>query len=270
MPEPPAWLERLMWLVNRGLQRWGKAGFVILVTLGTCVVTLLINALLVCVLWGPDMLFVWENFWQPLIVAAFVAPAELLPALAMLGYLDRLSYGYRQLAEHDPLTGALNRHGLFERMSQAPVGALVAVVDIDRFKSLNDTHGHHYGDEVLVATAGRLRSIFGASALIARTGGDEFVVISPGRAQVQDTLSIETPHGPVTASLGTATLDGVSAAPASHPDGDRRDGAARDPWASVGQDPSPADRIREVEAAVAAADHAMYLAKRARRPNSGA
>ncbi|GAA4402526.1 GGDEF domain-containing protein [Tsukamurella soli] len=81
----------------------------------------------------------------------------------------------------DPLTGALNRRGWetlaprFARRCQ-PNGVVVFVaVDIDRFKEINDSRGHSYGDAVLQQTAARLKAVPRA-ALVARPGGDEFVL----------------------------------------------------------------------------------------------
>lgn len=86
-------------------------------------------------------------------------------------------------AEHDPLTGLLTRHGLTQRL-----GAMVAqpglelgliIVDLDRFKDVNDTLGHPAGDQVLVAVAQRLR-LANPGGLVARLSGDEFGLVIEG------------------------------------------------------------------------------------------
>jgi diguanylate cyclase (GGDEF)-like protein len=88
------------------------------------------------------------------------------------------------LAHHDGLTGLPNRVLLNDRLSQAlsqsartdkPVAALT--LDLDRFKEINDTYGHDAGDQVLAQTADRLRGAVRAMDTVARTGGDEFVII---------------------------------------------------------------------------------------------
>jgi diguanylate cyclase (GGDEF)-like protein len=91
----------------------------------------------------------------------------------------------KHLAFHDPLTRLPNRAMLFERLHAmlANAGAqgaklTVLCVDLDRFKEINDTLGHHAGDLVIETTAARLRMTCAGSALIARLGGDEFVVLS--------------------------------------------------------------------------------------------
>jgi diguanylate cyclase (GGDEF)-like protein len=89
------------------------------------------------------------------------------------------------LATHDPLTGLPNRTLILDRVeqmlarsarSQAPVAALF--IDLDNFKSINDTLGHSVGDELLRAVAERLDSVIRDADALGRLGGDEFVVVS--------------------------------------------------------------------------------------------
>lgn len=87
------------------------------------------------------------------------------------------------IAVHDFVTGLPNRRGLvaavgeiLARRDQAPIA--FAFVDIDRFKLINDSLGHPTGDRVLVALGQRLRAAVSADDLVARTGGDEFVIVT--------------------------------------------------------------------------------------------
>jgi diguanylate cyclase (GGDEF)-like protein len=89
----------------------------------------------------------------------------------------------RHRARHDALTGLLNRAALVEEIDAALTdGGEVAVVliDLDRFKEVNDTLGHHVGDALLTAVSGRLTGGLRSDAVLARLGGDEFVVLLPG------------------------------------------------------------------------------------------
>lgn len=90
----------------------------------------------------------------------------------------------RQLSLRDPLTGLANRRFLYENEKHLIAGAkrsgkqmAVLVVDLDDFKAVNDTHGHAVGDAVLVTSAERMKQLLRDSDVIARFGGDEFVIV---------------------------------------------------------------------------------------------
>lgn len=92
----------------------------------------------------------------------------------------------RYLATRDPLTGCLNRRSFFERFETfwsgdaSPVRAIgVIMVDIDRFKSINDGYGHATGDEVLRSVAAALLETTNRERLICRYGGEEFAILLP-------------------------------------------------------------------------------------------
>jgi diguanylate cyclase (GGDEF)-like protein/PAS domain S-box-containing protein len=92
----------------------------------------------------------------------------------------------RHLALHDPLTGLPNRSLLQDRLQMAiershRSGTTLAVImiDLDNFKTVNDTYGHEVGDKLLRALAGRLNASVRKSDTVARMGGDEFVVLAP-------------------------------------------------------------------------------------------
>lgn len=90
----------------------------------------------------------------------------------------------RFLIDHDHLTGVMNRSAIEARLSEllasaTPTAQTLAVgfIDIDNFKQINDTLGHAAGDELLKATAGRISEIVAQSGMVARIGGDEFIVV---------------------------------------------------------------------------------------------
>jgi diguanylate cyclase (GGDEF)-like protein len=94
------------------------------------------------------------------------------------------------LAEHDSLTGLANRHRLeqaikdrlaWNRRNDLSVG--VIMIDLDRFKEINDNLGHGVGDQVLKGLAGRLNSAVRQEDIVGRLGGDEFVIVQAGISQ---------------------------------------------------------------------------------------
>jgi len=101
------------------------------------------------------------------------------------------------MATHDSLTGLANRQRLMDtlqaacdRQAAVPIpadergdGCCLMLLDLDRFKAVNDGYGHSAGDAVLVAVAGRLRELVGDTALVARLGGDEFAIMLPAAGQ---------------------------------------------------------------------------------------
>jgi diguanylate cyclase (GGDEF)-like protein/PAS domain S-box-containing protein len=80
------------------------------------------------------------------------------------------------LAHHDPLTGLPNRRALDQWATTSAAEAAV-LIDLDGFKAINDAHGHHLGDQVLVQVAERLRHCVRHGDLLCRFGGDEFLVV---------------------------------------------------------------------------------------------
>ncbi len=132
-----------------------------------------------------------------------------------------------QLAQTDPLTGLLNRRTLDEKVEQEVERATrystvltCVMIDIDHFKTTNDTYGHHAGDRVLVQFAELLRREQRAMDIVARFGGEEFVILLPETGSAGARLFAErvlrrvqnTPFGeaaapiPVTVSIGLATF----------------------------------------------------------------
>ncbi len=131
------------------------------------------------------------------------------------------------LAHYDALTDLPNRvlfreqiERELQRTSQGEQFALL-YIDIDEFKGINDSLGHHVGDELLKAVAGRIRGCLGESDLIARLGGDEFAVIQTGVRDVRDAVefvtriheSIRQPYECLGHQLSTDASIGIALAP---------------------------------------------------------
>ncbi|MBI5496852.1 MAG: GGDEF domain-containing protein [Deltaproteobacteria bacterium] len=183
-------------------------------------------------------------------------------AFALAGYwagrlLDELVAAREALAQEaaeDPLTGLPNRRE-FERVlraqlaqaarTQQPVGLIM--VDVDRFKDVNDQHGHPAGDQVLRSIASLVRAACRAGDTPARVGGEEFAVLAPGLA-TQDV-----------ARVAERLRCAVKAAVTHH--------AERDITVTVSAGVASSDALAAPTSAalVAAADEQLYRAKRAGR-----
>jgi diguanylate cyclase (GGDEF)-like protein/PAS domain S-box-containing protein len=131
----------------------------------------------------------------------------------------------RHIADHDGLTGLYNRRRFEQELDRHIVhgrrygmdGALL-VIDLDRFKKVNDGHGHRAGGRVLAAVAAVLRKRLRESDILARFGGDEFAVLMPhgGAAEAAELANlvvnavrreVTTPAGPLDASVGWALFE---------------------------------------------------------------
>ena len=136
--------------------------------------------------------------------------------------IERLVGELRLAASTDPLTGLLNRRALGARVAHElararrtgePFAAMV--IDVDRFKQINDTRGHAAGDATLVELAAMLTRELREIDSVARTGGDEFAVLLPatGATGVRATAERLAERAAVKISIGTAVygLDGHTA-----------------------------------------------------------
>ncbi len=125
---------------------------------------------------------------SPLVVLAatsspWFVPLLLIPMFAV-HKTARMSLVEQHKALHDPLTGLPNRKYLLQRLGELVdrpdvTRFSVALLDLDRFKEVNDTLGHHVGDRLLEMVAQRIQGVLRADDLVARLGGDEFAVVMP-------------------------------------------------------------------------------------------
>ncbi|TQS41089.1 putative bifunctional diguanylate cyclase/phosphodiesterase [Cryptosporangium phraense] len=164
-------------------------------------------------------------------------PSVTLAGVTLVLVLIRFLVAHRELraigttryseARRDPLTGLANRRG-FTEFFDDPGHRTVAglLLDLDRFKQVNDSFGHQAGDELLRRAAGRLREVVAGTDLLARLGGDEFVIVrtaegtEPGALaglaeRIRGTLSrpfdVEGVPIEIDVSIGIAAGDGLTA-----------------------------------------------------------
>lgn len=206
------------WVLDRA-RRYGITGFVARASF----VAVAASTLIVLAALYPLGAFEDTADWIPALSMGAAVPAVVAPP--MLGFCSRLIARFDTTvhllhlsAVTDPLTGVLNRRGFFDVLGQMCEGGdefEVAMIDLDAFKALNDTHGHAAGDRALQHVAGWLREVVGDGGHVGRLGGDEFAWVAgldpereaPARAPfVVDGIEF-------TASIGRAV-----AAPGQDPD----------------------------------------------------
>jgi diguanylate cyclase (GGDEF)-like protein len=189
----------------------------------------------------------------PLAVLAVDSSVALVPLLALpLLAVQRAgthALVSRRLALHDALTGLPNRVLFSDRTRRAIASAergdspvVVMLIDLDRFKDINDTLGHHYGDEVLRQMAQRLSELLDPRDTLARLGGDEFAVLLRSVRDDKEGMA-------VAASIRRALAKPFEA-----------EGVSLELGGSVGVAAHPQDGA-DVETLMQRADVAMYQAK---------
>ena len=161
---------------------------------------------------------------KPVVPEEFqVRVRNLIQLRQALDHLEEQHRALHEMAMQDRLTSVYNRHYLNERMpvlmaeARAAVAPLTVIaMDIDHFKRINDNYGHGTGDTVLVAVAAALRESVDEPSLVARMGGEEFVIVMPGSdvflgsslaERLRTVIEDLEPCGlQVTASFGVAQL----------------------------------------------------------------
>lgn len=181
-------------------------------------------------------------------IALIVSFALTMMCSLYMGYavihLARTRLEFRQMSRTDMLSGLLNRRAFIEDFTQVERGQLL-ILDIDRFKQINDRYGHLAGDEVIVSVAEMLKEIAGPQHLVARIGGEEFAILFRD-TEFADVVSLAEK---LRRTIANRQIEAVHHTIAVTVSG----GLA---------DITP---IRDFSAVYAAADRALYLAKSAGR-----
>ncbi|WP_250148170.1 sensor domain-containing diguanylate cyclase [Halomonas jincaotanensis] len=172
-----------------------------------------------CVLdYQPRELSERQRFALQALANQVMAHLELMQAhreqAELIRELETARHDLAKRAATDPLTGLLNRRAFEQRLNQevalmqrgAPPAALM-LIDLDLFKTVNDTLGHQAGDEVLVRFTELCREVFRQADVIGRWGGEEFVVMLPRSSVAEAHLAAERLHQILAT---TAMLDDIS------------------------------------------------------------
>jgi diguanylate cyclase (GGDEF)-like protein len=164
----------MMPMIWFGLQAGDREIMAMVVVLAGCAVAPML------VIGAPAYPVHWGNAALVVMVGATVACSLRFAVREVVTLTDRL----REEAVLDPLTGLLNRRGwehtaraILQRARRTEEPVSLVVVDLDAFKTLNDCHGHDEGDRLLCGVANHIKDGLRAGDIIARIGGDEFVVL---------------------------------------------------------------------------------------------
>lgn len=136
----------------------------------------------------------WANprisYWIALIIPLLSVPLIGQPILLLLYKINDMEKEMRRLATFDELTGVYTRRAFFEQVEKAFVKGFqnpppcILILDIDRFKKINDTYGHSIGDCVLKNLGEILESVYGEHGVVGRIGGEEFAIFLYGNRRV--------------------------------------------------------------------------------------
>ena len=241
---------------------WSTLPHPALVALALAAVLLLARALLTraeldaALYWAVVASFAAVSDPRPDAVALCIGGAALAVTVALVQTVVAMAF-------HDPLTGLPGRRALDEALAALIGRYAIAVVDLDHFKAVNDTHGHDVGDQVLRMVASKTAAVGGGGRAY-RFGGEEFALLFPGKSASEVLPHLEELRRAVAESR--FTLRGPDR-PTHKPD--RPKAGARPPQTlavtiSLGVAERADGRARPA-AVLHAADQALYRAKRAGR-----
>lgn len=185
----------------------------------------------------------WSSALPATVVPLLIAPFAALWAGNMILALHRSNLRLEHLLLHDPMTGLLNRAAFFDlfQTELSEAGGTVLMLDIDKFKSINDTFGHQVGDEVIKLVTSVIREQSMQYGRVARLGGEEFAIFLP-----------ET-----TIDSGTAQAEAIRRAIETR----SFDAGSRSISCTISIGATYRSKSEPIDAALNRADKALYLAK---------
>ena len=176
-----------------------------------------IVALVAATMTGPAILVgeliakVPLDAWTVIVTSALMMLLILTRMIGMVRQLQEQAEWLVELADMDPLTGLPNRRALssevYARLDDPSLCWALLLLDLDKFKEVNDSLGHHVGDQLLIQVGARLRENLRAADLLARLGGDEFAVLLDDAGHEQATAVANKLRA---ALAETFTLEGVA------------------------------------------------------------
>lgn len=169
----------------------------------------------------------------------------------ILVVIDTFLLQLKDRIEHDPLTGLYNRiamyptlNNLLKEAQEKGTPLVIAMLDLDDFKEVNDRFGHHAGDEVLRSTALIIKKALRAADKVIRYGGEEFLVVLPGTSMEKAGIALERIRTQIAAQKMVPDHEEVTIT------------------VSIGAVEYPGSGPGDLNDLIAKADRAMYLAKR--------
>lgn len=230
------------------IRKLGRVNSVILITAFSILLSVTVTVLISYSISGYQSLGVAIPI--AIVVPLIAAPASSWPLMGLLIKIDSLEKEMRELATFDSLTGLLSRRAFLhdaknfialakrERMSFS-----VIVLDLDKFKSINDNFGHLAGDEVLKHFAQTIKSLVRKSDLIGRLGGEEFALLLPNTSRTEACALSDRLHQSIRRS--SVVYENVSISYS----------------VSMGVVSLGADEMDTIESALKQADQSLYHAK---------
>ncbi len=139
--------------------------------------------------WHLPMFAKWPILTISALIPLFIAFPIAFFGLNLIRNVNHITARLDEIVRTDPMTGLFNRSYFLQVVeSQRKGGGMLAIVDADYFKSINDRFGHDAGDQALMHLARHLSAVFGSFGIIGRLGGEEFGIYLPSAVKAQAQL----------------------------------------------------------------------------------